>query len=148
MSPLLSRLLEDIKTAMKALEKDKLICLRSFHSEVKNVGINQAIEITDDVVLQVAQKFIKQRKDAKEQFEKGGRQDLVDSESKQIDWISVYLPTQMSETELEGIVRQVIEKVGAKDKKDMSKVMKEVMPLIQGRADGKSLSAMVGRLLG
>lgn len=147
MSTKLAELQSDIKEAMKAREQEKLTCLRSFHSEVKNVSIDNKEPITDAMILQVAQKYVKQRKDASEQFAKGGRQDLVDAEGRQMEWVGKYLPRQMDDAELEALVTETVQGLGATNKKDMGRVMKELMPKVQGRADGKRLSAEVGKHL-
>ena len=148
MSELLKKVLDDVKTAMKAREKEKLVSLRSFHSEIKNVGINNGVDITDQIVIEVAQKFIKQRRDAAEQFEKGGREDLVAQEKAQIEWISPYLPKQMSLEEVTSLAKSAVEESGATSKKDMGKVMKILMPKVKGKADGKMVSSAVNQLLG
>jgi uncharacterized protein YqeY len=148
MSKLLEKILDDIKTSMKAGEKDKVVNLRSLHSEIKNIGINQKIEITDDIVLGVVSKGIKQRRDSAEQFLKGNRQDLVDAANTEITWLEVYLPQQLSEDDVRDLVKNTIAEVGASSKKDMGNVMKALMPKVTGQADGKLVSRLVSELLG
>jgi uncharacterized protein YqeY len=148
MSGLMDTILADIKSAMKAGEKDKLTCLRGIHSEVKNVSINEKKEITDEVVLTSLTKGVKQRKDSIESFKNGGREDLVEQTAQEITWIEEYLPTPLSPEELEAIVASTIQELGASSKKDMGHVMKALKPKVAGRADGKALSQLVGAKLG
>ncbi len=147
-SALLDQLLGDIKTAMKSKEKDKLSALRFLHAEIKNVEINERREISDDDVLNVIGRLVKQRQDAIEQFEKGGRDDLVAQERFQLDIYRTYQPAQLSEDEIAELVAQAIEATGASGKKDMGNVMKVVMPQVKGRAEGKVVNAIVGQKLG
>ena len=147
-SALLEQLLNDIKTAMKSREKDKLSALRFLHAEIKNVEINERREPTDDDVLNVIGRLIKQRQEAIEQFQKGGRDDLVAHESFQLDTYRAYQPAQLSEDEIVALVEQAIADTGASGKKDMGNVMKAVMPQVKGRAEGKVVNAIVSRILG
>lgn len=147
MSQILQTILDDIKTAMKEREKEKLECLRTLHSEIKNIAINNGIELTDDVVLTALSKALKQKNESLEQFQKGNRTDLAEAEERKIIYISKYLPAQLSDNDLEQIIKAAILEVGAVSKKDMGKVMKAIMPKTNGRADGKKVSALVGKLL-
>ena len=147
-SEILGRLLADIKTAMKAREKEKLETLRFLHSEIKNFEVNERREPTDDDVAAIVGKAIKTREDAIEQFKAGGRGDLVARERAQIEICRAYQPAQLSEAEIEALVDEVIRETGAAGKKDTGKVMKELMPRVKGKADGKVVNAIVGRKLG
>ncbi|ETX07095.1 GatB/YqeY domain-containing protein [Candidatus Entotheonella palauensis] len=147
-SALLEQLLGDIKTAMKSKEKDKLSALRFLHAEIKNVEINERRELTDDDVLNVIGRLVKQRQEAMEQFQKGGRDDLVAQESFQLDVYRAYQPEQLSEDEIAELVEQAIAATGAAGKKDMGNVMKAVMPQVKGRAEGKVVNAIVSQKLG
>jgi uncharacterized protein YqeY len=147
-SELLDQLLDDIKTAMKRKEKDKLLALRFLHAEIKNVGINERREPTDDDVLHVIGRLVKQRQEAMEQFQKGGRDDLVAQEAFQLDVYRAYQPAQLSEDEIAELVAQAIATTGASGKKDIGNVMKVVMPQVQGRAEGKVVNAIVSQKLG
>ena len=147
-SELLDQLLGDIKTAMKSKEKDKLSALRFLHAEIKNVEINERRDLTDDDVLTVIGRLMKQRQEAIEQFEKGGRDDLVAQEQFQLDVYRVYQPEQLSEDEIAELVEQAIAATGASSKKDMGNVMKVIMPQVKGRAEGKVVNAIVGQKLG
>jgi hypothetical protein len=147
-SELLDQLLDDIKTAMKSRDKDKLSALRFLHAEIKNVGINERREPTDEDVLNVIGRMVKQRQEAIEQFQKGGRDDLVAQEAFQLDVYRAYQPEQLSEDEIAVLVEQAIAATGASGKKDMGNVMKAVMPQVKGRAEGKVVNAIVSQKLG
>ncbi len=147
MSELLTNILDDIKSSMKSGEKEKLLCLRGLHSEIKNVSINTKVDITDNLILDVLQKAVKQRQDASAQFASGGRQDLVDKNETEIAWLRAYMPKQLSPEELESIVDEVIKEVGASSKKDMGKVMPAIMQKTKGQADGKAISQLVSKKL-
>jgi uncharacterized protein YqeY len=140
-------LLADIKTAMKARDKDTLVALRSLSGEIKNVEINERREVTEADVTAVVMKAIKQRQDALEQFRKGGREDLAVVEAAQIELFKKYQPRQLDEAEVEALVRECIAESGAEGKRDMGKVMQSLMPKVKGKADGKLVSSIVGRLL-
>ncbi len=147
-SELLEQLLGDIKTAMKSKDKDTLSALRFLHAEIKNVEINERREPTDGDVLDVVGRLVKQRQDSIEQFQKGGRDDLVAQETFQLNLYRHYQPAQLSEGEIAKLVEQAIAATGASSKKDMGNVMKAVMPEVKGRAEGKVVSAIVSQQLG
>jgi len=147
MDNLLNRILNDIKIAMKSGEKEKLLSLRSLHSDIKNIGINQKVDLTDEVVITAVAKSIKQRRESLEQFKKGNRQDLVDKTTAEIACLTPYLPQQLSEDALKEMIRLAIQETGASVKKDMGKVMKFLMPKTSGKADGKLISRLVSELL-
>lgn len=135
---------DDTKGALKSGEKDKVSALRMLSAAIKNRQIEKRRPLTDEEVIESVHSLIKQRRDSIEQFAKGGRQDLVDKESAEIKVLEVYLPPQMSAEEIESRVREV----AAQGPKDMGKVMKAVMPLVSGRADGKLVSEIVKKVLG
>lgn len=147
-SEILDRLLDDIKVAMKARDMQKLETLRFLRSEIKNLEVNERKEPTDEDVAAIVGKAIKSREDAIEQFKAGGRDDLVAKEQFQIEICRAYQPKQLSEAEIESLVDEVIAATGATGKKDTGRVMKEIMPRVKGKADGKLVSAVVGRKLG
>ena len=146
-SAILERLLADIKLAMKARESERLETLRFLHAEIKNFEINERKEPTDDEVAAIVGKAIKSRHDSIEQFQAGGREDLVAREQAQLKICKAYQPEQLGEAEIEALVDEVIEQTGAAGKKDTGKVMKELMPRVKGKADGRMVSAIVGRRL-
>ncbi|HEX9020603.1 MAG TPA: GatB/YqeY domain-containing protein, partial [Nitrospirota bacterium] len=104
--------------------------------------------LTEEEVVETVRSLIKQRKDSIEQFAKGGRQDLVDKETAEITVLEVYLPRQLSREELEAMVRDAVSQTGAQGAKDMGKVMKALIPMVGGRADGKLVSELVKQALG
>lgn len=146
-SPLLDRILSDVKEAMKSRQQKRLDTLRTLHSDIKNVSINNQVEITDDVCLDQIAKTIKQKNDTLEQFRAAGRTDLVEEEEMKIEFLKAYLPQQLSEAELEALVKEAIVEVGATSKKEMGAVMKALAPRTKGRAEGKTVSALVQKLL-
>lgn len=137
----------DIKEAMKSHAKERLIALRTLHSEIKNVSTNAGKELTDEDFIGVVTRAIKQRVEAAEQYEAGGRADLVAKEKAEVEWFKAYLPAAMGIDEVKAIIQAAIAEVGAKSKQDMGKVMKIVMPKLKGRADGKLINQLVGELL-
>jgi uncharacterized protein YqeY len=147
-SSILETLLADIKTAMKAQEKEKLLCLRTLHSEIKNLELIEQKEASDGNVAGVIAKAIKQRSESVAQFKAAGRADLADREQFQIDVFKKYLPVQLSREEIEGVVAAAISESGAQGKQDMGKVMKRVMPQVKGKADGTLVSEVVALKLG
>lgn len=144
---LIDRIREDVKTAMKARDSARLDVLRFLLSEVKNVGINEKRELDDGVVIGVLQKLAKQRREGADQFRAAGRADLADQEMAQLGILEEYLPKQLSDADLEAIVRDSVAATGATSKKDMGKVMKAALEKAGGGADGKRVQAMVMKLL-
>ncbi|MGE0525653.1 MAG: GatB/YqeY domain-containing protein [Bdellovibrionales bacterium] len=138
------KILDDIKAAMKAKEADRLSAVRFLQAAIKNREIElRPNAITDQDVLGVIKKLAKQRKDSIAEYEKAGRMDLVDKEKFELTVLEEYLPAQMSATELETIVSQVIAEQGATNLKQMGGVIKEVMARTAGQADGKLISDLV-----
>lgn len=138
----------DIKDALKSGAKDKVSALRMLSAALKNKEIDKRRPLTDEEVIETIRTLIKQRKDSIEQFTKGGRQDLVDKETAEVTFLEVYLPQQLKREELEGMVREAIAQTGAQGARDMGKVMKALVPMVAGRADGKLLSELVKSALG
>lgn len=144
MSELKSKIMDDVKAAMKNKEADRLSAIRFLQSAIKNKEIDlRPKEITDEDIMSVIKKSAKQRKDSIEQYEKAGRQDLVDKEKFELSVIEQYLPEQMSEEQVSGIVDEVVAALGASTMKDMGAVMKEVQAKTAGAADGKMVSQLV-----
>jgi uncharacterized protein YqeY len=138
-----ARITEDMKTAMRSGEKDRLGLIRMLMAGIKQREVDERIELDDAQVLSVIDKMIKQRKDSVEQFRAGGREDLVAKESAEITWLTGYLPAQLGEAELDALVRDAIAATGAASMKDMGKVMGILKPKVQGRADMGALSARI-----
>lgn len=138
------QILEDIKTAMKNKEADRLSTVRFLQSAIKNREIElRPNAITEQDVLGVIKKMAKQRKDSITEFEKAGRNDLADKEKFELGVLEAYLPQQMSEEQVAKIVDEVIKAQGATTQKQMGGVIKEVMAKTAGQADGKMISEMV-----
>ena len=139
----------DIKAAMLAKEKGKLEALRAVKAAIMLEATKDAssAEISDEVVLGIVQKLVKQRKDASTIFKEQEREDLAKDEDFQIEILSVYLPEQMGEEEVRKVVQDTIAQVGAVGPQDMGKVMGPVMGKLKGKADGKLISAVVKECL-
>ncbi len=148
MSTLRDRINDDMKAAMKARESDKLGAIRLLTSALKQREVDERIEITDDIVLAVIEKMLKQRKDSIEQYTAGNRMDLVEKEQFEVGVLQVYMPAQLTDAELTAILDAVIAEVGATSAKDMGKVMNTLRPKVAGRADMGKLSAVVKARLG
>ncbi|HUP30421.1 MAG TPA: GatB/YqeY domain-containing protein [Usitatibacter sp.] len=147
--PLRDQLNDDIKTAMKAREQEKLAALRLMLSAVKQREVDERITLDDAGVVGVVEKMIKQRKDSISQFEKAQRQDLADKEKYEISILEAYLPQQLSAAEVDAVIAEAIASTGAKGAADMGKVMAVVKPKLAGRADMGKVSGLVkGRLAG
>ncbi len=144
---LLDKIRHDLKEALKKGEKGKVSALRMVLSAIKNKEIEKKGSLDDGEVVRVVQGLVRQSRDAIEQFQKGERKDLVAKEEAFVSFCETYLPAQLSEEEVETIIRSVIEEVGAVGVKDMGKVMKNVMPKIAGRADGKAVNQKVRAIL-
>ncbi|WP_457640065.1 GatB/YqeY domain-containing protein [Persephonella sp.] len=143
MAELLKRLQEEMKTAMKSGEKERLSVIRMLISEIKKVQIDRKKELSDDEIIQVLQKYAKQRKESIKQYKEAGREDLAQKEEFELKVVQEFLPQPLSEEELKAVVEQAISETGASSMKDMGKVMKVVMEKVKGRADGSVVSAIV-----
>lgn len=140
------QLQNELKQSMIARDELKTSVLRMLLSAITYYEINKGgagYEATDEDVLTVINKEVKQRKDSIEQFEKAGRQDLADREKKELALLSVYLPEQMTEEEIRGVVKDAISEVGATSPADFGKVMTLLMPKVKGKADGSVVSRIV-----
>ena len=134
---------EDMKAAMKARDAEKLAAIRLLQAALKQKEVDERIEITDDIVLAVIEKMLKQRKDSIEQYTAGKRLDLVAREEFEVGILSAYMPAQLSEDEVRAILDGVIAETGATTAKDMGKVMNALRAKVAGRADMGKLSAIV-----
>jgi len=139
---------QDIKTAMKSGQKDRVGALRMLHSGIKNKQIELKRPLEDDDVVRLVQTAIKQRKDSASQYDDAGRDDLAASERAEVEVYSVYLPTQLSESEIEQLVADAVTQLGASGMKDMGAVMKQVLSVCGGQAEGAVVSAKVRAKLG
>ncbi len=142
------RITDDMKTAMKARETDKLGAIRLLQAALKQKEVDERIEITDDIVLNTIEKMLKQRKDSITQYTAGNRLDLVAKEEFEVGILQAYMPAQLSEAELAAILDAVIAETGATSGKDMGKVIAALRPRVAGRADMGKLSGVVKARLG
>jgi uncharacterized protein len=142
------RLTEDMKNAMRAGEKERLATIRLALAAIKQREVDERISLDDTQVLAVLEKMIKQRREAITQFAAGKRPDLVAKENSEIVVIQAYLPAQLGEAELDGLIGEAIAASGATSVKDMGKVMAAVKPKVQGRADMGAVSARIKQKLG
>lgn len=134
------QILNDLMTAMKSQDKEKLLVIRSVKSAMQLEEINLKRNLNDDEVIGVITKQIKTRKDSIVEFEKGNRQDLIDAAKKEIEILQAYLPEQLTEEELNKIIDDVFTKVNPTSPKDMGKIMSTITPLVKGKADMKEVS--------
>lgn len=141
------QLIEDMKKYMKEKNKLALNTVKMVNAEIKKQEIDKQKELTDEEVISVIEKQIKNRKDSVEQYRNANREDLADQESKEIEVLMKYLPEQLSKEEIEKIVDEVIEEVGAKTKSDFGKVMGKIMPKVKGKADGNMIKKVVQKKL-
>lgn len=144
------RLTEDMKAAMKEKESGKLrlSVIRMARSAIKNIEIDKKKELSDEEVIEVLAREVKQRRDAIEEYDKANRQDIVDTLQKEIAVLMPYLPEQLSEEEIRSLVKEVIAEVQPQSPKDMGKVMGKLMPKVKGKADGKLVNQIVKELMG
>jgi uncharacterized protein YqeY len=133
----------DMKTALKAGEKQRLSVIRMLLAAIQSKEIDERAELSDNDVLQVVEKLIKQRKDSARQFADAGRSDREAQELAEAEILQAYRPEQLSAAELEALVSDIIATTGAQGMKDMGKVMGQLKDKAQGRADMGTLSALV-----
>jgi uncharacterized protein len=141
------RITDDMKAAMRAGEKERLATIRLILAAIKQREVDERIVLDDGQVLAALEKMVKQRKEAIAQFEAGGRADLVAKESAEIGVLQGYLPTQMSDGEVDALIAEAIASTGAASIKDMGKVMGAVKAKAQGRADMGVVSARIKQKL-
>jgi uncharacterized protein YqeY len=140
-------LADDLKAAMKEKDKIRKDAVQMVRAAILQVEKDQKIALDDAGVIEVVARELKKRKDSLSDFEKGGRQDLIDSTTREIEVLSKYLPEQLSDEALEQIVRESIAEAGAQTIKDMGKVMKIILPKVKGKAEGSKVNALVKKVL-
>ncbi len=133
----------DMKSAMKAGDKDRLKVVRLVLADIKRAEVDGRKELDDAGVLSVIEKAVKQRRDSIEQFEKGGRDDLADNERQELEVIRTYLPEQLGDDELDALIDETISATGAESIRDMGKVMGAIKAKAAGRADMGAVGAKV-----
>ena len=141
------KLLEDMKTSMKEKDVLRKNSIQMVRASVLQVEKDNRITLDDDGIIEVIAKEVKKRRDILPEYEKSGRQDLVDALRIEIEILLQYLPQQLTDEELEIIVKKAIEDTGAGSVKEMGKIMQEVMPIVKGRADGKMINQIAKKLL-
>lgn len=144
---ILDQLNEDMKTAMRAKEREKLTTIRMIKASIQNEEIKKGADLDEDEVLAILSREKKQRLESYAEFEKAGREDLTEKLQQELEVVEAYLPEQLSEDEVRALVEESINEVGAESMKDMGAVMSHVMPKLQGRADGSQVNTFVRELL-
>lgn len=141
------QLLEDLKLAMKDKDTIRKNAVQMTRAAILQVEKDKRITLDDDGIIEIIAKEVKKRKDSLPDFEKAGRQDLIDDLNREIEILLQYLPQQLTEEELEAYVREAIKESGAASLKDMGKVMQAVMPKVKGKADGKMINQIAKKIL-
>lgn len=140
-------LMEDLKTSMKNKDTLRKNTITMVRADIKQKEVDERRELDDKDIMDIIAKQLKEKRNAIKEFDRGGRQDLVDQTEKEMEILLKYLPEQLTEEEVEEIVKAVIEEVDAKSMKDMGIVMKNVMPKIKGRADGSVVNKVAKKYL-
>lgn len=140
-------LMNDLKESMKNKDQVRKSVVTLVRSAIKQKEVDERVELSDDDILDVISKQLKQRKDALEEFKKVQRDDLVEETEKEISILMGYLPEQLTDEELHAIVSETINQVGATTMKDMGKIMGVVMPKVKGKADGKRINEIAKQIL-
>lgn len=144
---ILEQVNQDMKTAMKAKDRESLTTIRMIKSSIQNEEIAKGRDLTADEELTILSREKKQRLESLEEFKKADRSDLVEKLENEIKIVDKYLPEQLSDDEVRVLVQETIDEVGAESMKDMGTVMNAVMPKVQGRADGGQINGLVRELL-
>jgi len=134
---------EDMKAAMRAREQDKLTTIRLILAAIKQREVDERITLNNEQILAVLNKMLKQRRDSAAQFSAAGRKDLADKENLEISLIQAYLPAQLSDAEIKQLIDQAFAQTGASTLRDMGKLMAELKPKLQGRADLGAVSVQI-----
>ncbi len=142
-SPIKGKIQEDMKSAMRNQEKDRLATIRLILAALKQREVDERIELTDEHVLSILDKMLKQRRESIAQYEAANRQDLVEKEAAEVVVIQSYLPAQLSTAEIDALINDAISETGASSARDMGKVMGVLKPKVQGRADVAAVSNKV-----
>lgn len=138
-----AQILDDIKNAMRAQDRERLGALRLISAAIKQIEVDERIELNDTQVLAVLDKMVKQRRESLEQFEKAAREDLAAKERFELGILQAYMPEPLHEDELNALIRSAISQLGASSIRDMGPVMNALREQVQGRADMKAVSQAV-----
>src|ERR1700754_2527534 len=141
------RIQEDMKAAMRAQDKPRLDAIRLITAAIKQIEVDERIDVDNTRLLAILDKMVKQRRDSIAQYEKGNRPDLVEQENFELSIIQNYMPAQLSPAEIDALIKAAIASTGANSAKDMGKVMAELKAKLQGRADVAAVSAKVKEML-
>lgn len=141
------KLMQDLKSAMKNKDKKRKDTITLVRASIKQKEVDERVELEDEDILEIISKQVKERRASIEEFKKAGRDDLVAETEEEINILLDYLPEQLSEEELEEMVREIISENNITEKKQIGLIMKEIMPKIKGRADGKMVNKIVARIL-
>ncbi|MFZ9585648.1 MAG: GatB/YqeY domain-containing protein [Pseudohongiellaceae bacterium] len=145
--PIKARIVESMKDAMRARDKDRLGAIRLILAEFKKIEVDERQDVTDERAITVLDKMVKQRRDSIKQYESGGRPELAAAEQAEITVIQEFLPAALSETEISDIIKAAISQAGASSMKEMGAVMNIARPQLLGRADMGLVSQLVKKLL-
>ncbi len=142
------KLMEDLKNSMKNKDTLRKNTVTMVRASIKQREVDERIELTDEDIIDIISKQVKEKRDVIVDFAKGGRDDLVKQTEQELDILLEYLPEQLTEEEIEAIVKETINEVGAKSMKDIGIIMKNVMPKVKGKADGGMVNKWVRKILG
>ena len=142
-SALKIRITDDVKTAMRSKDKERLGTLRLLTAAIKQIEVDQRIELDDDNIVAIIEKMLKQRKDSIEQFEKAGRNELAEIEIKEVAILKEFMPEQLSDADVDALIDEAIASTGAEAMKDMGKVMGILKPQLAGKADMGAVSGKI-----
>ena len=145
---LLDEIKNNLKQAMKNLEKEKVLAIRNILEKIKKIQVDKKTELNENEIINIINKYVKQLKDSIEQFKKGDRMDLVKKEEEELKIIEQFLPEQLSKGELILIVQKAIKDLDATNMSQMGLVMKKSLEMVEGKADGKEISDLVREYLG
>ncbi|MDH3527499.1 MAG: GatB/YqeY domain-containing protein [Gammaproteobacteria bacterium] len=146
--PLKDRIQQDMKDSMRGGNKSRLAVIRLILAAIQQKEVDERIELDDTQITAVLDKMTKQRRESISQFEKAGRNDLVDQETAELQIIQEFLPEQLGEAEINALIEAAMAQTGASSIKDMGKVMGQLKPKLQGRADMGAVSALIKARLG
>tara|TARA_B100000029_G_scaffold110183_1_gene101910 strand:+ start:2734 stop:3174 length:441 start_codon:yes stop_codon:yes gene_type:complete len=144
---ILNEIKNDLKHAMKDKDKDKVLAMRNILEKIKKIQVDSKTELNENEIIRIISKYAKQLKDSIEQFKSGNRMDLAEKEEKELKVVEKFLPQQLSKDEVIKIVNDVITELNASNMSDMGMVMKKVMDLTSGSADGKLISTITREAL-
>lgn len=141
------KLMQDLKAAMKSHDKIKKDTITMVCAAIKQIEVDKRVDLSDEEVIDIISKQYKERVSSIDEFKRGGRDDLVAQTEEEIKIILEYLPKQLTDEELEDIIKEAIEKLSITDKKQIGELMKEVMPKVKGKADGKKVNSIASKYL-